>query len=399
MPKVDLTDRFCATIKTKANTDYFDAKTTGLGLRVTPTGVKAWSVIYTSPTTGKRARLSLGHYPATPLARARALAIEARGQVEAGQDPRTDDGATDSGMTVSMLAETYLKKHATGLRTSSEIERRMRVDVLPVIGTVKLADLHRRDAFRVIDRLNERGSPVSAEKAFRDLHAMVRWAVERGILDSDPLSGMKAPSASKARERFLTEDEIRLLWQAWPGVFPAPITLALKLALVTGQRIGEILGMTVEEIDFAKAIWTIPAERAKNGFEHTVPLTSMALEPIAEARSKAINGRLFMLDSVRVAQWIMRRRDVLPVKDWTAHDLRRSVCTHLAMMGFSPLVIGSVVNHRQVTKGGVTLAVYVRYDYAKEKREALDMWAERLSAIASGDASKIIPLRSVDAAR
>jgi hypothetical protein len=87
------------------------------------------------------------------------------------------------------------------------------------------------------------------------------------------------------------------------------------------------------------------------------------------------------------------------VQDWTAHDLRRSVCTHLAMMGFSPLVIGSVVNHRQVTKGGVTLGVYVQYDYAREKRQALEAWAERLSAIVSGDASKIIPLRPVDAAR
>jgi integrase len=397
MPKVDLTDRFCATIKAKANTDYFDAKTTGLGLRVTPTGVKAWSVIYTSPTTGKRARLSLGHYPATPLPRARALAIEARGQVEAGKDPRIIEDGTDDGMTVAMLVETYLKKHVTGLRTSGEIERRMRVDVLPVIGTVKLSDLHRRDAFRVIDRLNERGSPVSAEKAFRDLHAMVRWAVERGILDNDPLSGMKAPSASKARERFLSEDEIRALWEAWPSVFPAPITLALKFALVTGQRIGEILGMTLEEIDFPKAIWTIPAERAKNGSQHSVPLTGMAFDLIAEAKRSAINGRLFTLDTVRVAQWIMRRRDSLPVQDWTAHDLRRTVCTHLAMLGVSPLVIGAVVNHRSERRG-VTLSVYVRYDYAKGKREALDLWADRLAAIVTGDASKIIPMKRIDAA-
>ena len=61
-------------------------------------------------------------------------------------------------------------------------------------------------------------------------------------------------------------------------------------------------------------------------------------------------------------------------------------------MGFSPLVIGSVVNHRQVTKGGVTLGVYVQYDYAKEKREALDMWAARLAGIVAG-AATVLPLR------
>ena len=79
MPRLDLTDRFCATIKTKKLVDYFDAKTTGLGLRVSPTGVKAWSVMFTIPGSQKRARLSLGSYPATSLARARTLAIEARG--------------------------------------------------------------------------------------------------------------------------------------------------------------------------------------------------------------------------------------------------------------------------------------------------------------------------------
>ena len=61
--------------------DFFDSKTRGLNLRITPRGVKAWSVVFTSPKDGKRARLSLGSYPATPLAKARALAIEARGQL------------------------------------------------------------------------------------------------------------------------------------------------------------------------------------------------------------------------------------------------------------------------------------------------------------------------------
>ena len=46
MPKINLTDRFVATAKAKAKTDYFDSKTTGLGLRVSPSGVKAWSVMF-----------------------------------------------------------------------------------------------------------------------------------------------------------------------------------------------------------------------------------------------------------------------------------------------------------------------------------------------------------------
>ena len=115
MPKLELSDRFIATLKPQEiAADYFDSKAKGLNLRVTPTGVKAWSVMFTSPRDGKRARLSLGTYPATPLAKARTLAIEARGHVESGIDPRDLGKRSTAGpMTVAMLAESYLAKHAT----------------------------------------------------------------------------------------------------------------------------------------------------------------------------------------------------------------------------------------------------------------------------------------------
>jgi integrase len=394
--KVDLTDRFCATIKAEKTADFFDAKTKGLGLRVSPSGVKAWSVMFTVPGTQRRGRLSLGSYPATSLARARTLAIEAQGKVEQGIDPRaermprTAEGIDGGPVTVAMLAKIYLAKHGSKIKTGNELERRLRADVLPSIGNIKLADLHRRDVHRVVDRILERGAKASAKKAFSDLRAMIRWAVARGDLDHNPLDGMKPPIKSKPRERFLEADEIAALWQAWPGVLPAPVTLALKLALVTGQRIGEICGLTLEELDLPRAIWNLPPERTKNGTAHAVPLSGLALDLIAETRRSAIDGRLFRLDTQRLGNLLNQRRGSLPIRDWTAHDLRRSVCTHLAMLGVSPLVIGACVNHRTQTKSGVTLSTYVQYDFAREKREALDTWANRLAGIIGGDAAKVI---------
>ena len=146
--------------------------------------------------------------------------------------------------------------------------------------------------------------------------------------------------------------------------------------------------------DLPKALWTIPAERSKNGEQHKVPLSDMALELIAEARSTAINGKLINRSPDAIAQALnyALAHDKLPVSDWTAHDLRRTVCTHLAKMQFAPLHIGAVVNHRQVTKSGITLGVYVQCDYAKEKREALDAWADRLAGIVAGAAAKVLPL-------
>src|SRR5262245_44963785 len=91
MPQVSLTDRFVAGVKlAQLQTDFFDdnPKTRGLCLRVTSAGRKTWCLIFTSPKDGKRARMTLGGYPATSLARARTLAIEAHGHLDEGCDPR-----------------------------------------------------------------------------------------------------------------------------------------------------------------------------------------------------------------------------------------------------------------------------------------------------------------------
>ena len=97
--------------------------------------------MFTSPKDGKRARLSLGTYPATPLAQARTLALEARSHVEAGIDPRDMGKPTEAGaMTVAMLAQSYLEMHGAELRSRQELARKMHSDVLPVIGNMHIAD-------------------------------------------------------------------------------------------------------------------------------------------------------------------------------------------------------------------------------------------------------------------
>jgi Arm DNA-binding domain len=125
MPKLELNDRFIATMKAEGSAiDLFDAKTKGLNLRIVPSGVKTWFLVYTSPIDGKRARISLGHYPSTPLSRARTAAIETRGRVEAGEDPRSSPKA--AAMTVGDLAEIYIAKHCPTIKTGAELRRRLR---------------------------------------------------------------------------------------------------------------------------------------------------------------------------------------------------------------------------------------------------------------------------------
>src|SRR6516162_4232502 len=303
--RVLLTDRFCERAKsTSVQTDYFDENVSGLALRVSAKGVKAWTLHFTSPT-GKRARITLGRYPSTSLANARALALDAKAAVADGRDPR---GAGDE-MTVNDLAARYVEIHASGLRSADEIKRRIYRNIVPVIGNVKLSELHRRDATRVVDAVTKRNAPGEAMKCFEDLRGMLRWAVSRGDLDHNPIEGMKKPQGSKPRERVLSDDEIRALWNSLPQALARnpEHQRVIKLCLVTGQRVGEVAGMTRGELDLKHKLWRLPGERTKNAHPHTVPLSPLAIELIGNGDGEHIFPNSTY--SPAVSQIIYRHQD------------------------------------------------------------------------------------------
>jgi integrase len=297
-------------------------------------------------------------------------------------------------MIVADLIESYIAKHVRTLRSQKDRERHLRIDILPVIGGVKVAELHRRDVHRVLDAIIERGEPQSARAAFNVIRAMCRWALSRGDLDHNPVEGMEGPKPSMPSTRVLDDEEIRSLWREWRPVLGKQVDLILKLCLVTGQRSSEVAGMSTSELDLTKRVWTIPGSRTKNKHEHTVPLSDLAVELLKEALADAVDDRVFRLPPHRTNKYVTNYRAKFSVRKWSAHDLRRTLCTNLVRLGVSPLIVGHVVNHRGTTKAGMTLAVYVQYSFDKEKRDALDMWANRLAAIVSGDAAKVIPMWS-----
>lgn len=420
MPRVALTDRFCSTAKPMGTrTDYFDVTVHGLALRVTESGHRSWSYLFTSPRDDKRARATIGTYPATTLAAARAKALEARGYVEAGQDPRLVlAGQGVAGMTVTGLVDAYLADPVkAALRSKAEIERRLRKNVIPLIGAVKVGELHRRDLLTVTNAILRRGRKVEANRVFEDVRAMVRWAVRNGYLDANPLDIASKPDPeTKTRNRALNDDEIRTLWAGLPAALPRSLQCQriIKLCLVTGQRVGEVAGMMRTELSLAERKWTLPGSRTKNKHDHVVPLSDLALQIIKEASAEANdNAAIFpcgtgALSPVAVARTILRANEIsddrplgrFGIAPWSAHDLRRTALTRMAGLGVAPLVLGHVANHRTTTRAGVTLAVYNRYDYEKEKRAALDLWASRIEAICGGPgAATIVPLRRRRAGR
>lgn len=399
MPQRELTDRFCQSVKVKSGRkeDHFDTTVRGLCLRVTANGAKAFFLVYTKPADGKRAWLKLGTYPDLGLAKARKNAREGRGAIGEGKDPISEKRALAAGQTVKDLVENYITRHASTKRSADEIARMLRKDVSERIGAVRLSELHRRDLTKCIDAVQDRGAHVAAARLFANLRAMIRWARGRGDLDTNLMEGMPRPAESKERDRFLTADEIRAMWGALPGADMRESTRRiLRLCLITGQRVGEVAGMTRNEIDLEKAVWTIPAARSKNAREHSVPLSKMAvaiirlqmadMAALSKRKRRAVSKWIFpgpgaraAIANAAVAKAVARQE--WPISHFTPHDLRRTAATHMEMDGISPFVIGHVLNHASVTKATVTSRHYAKYTYDSEKRAALDTWADRLCSI------------------
>jgi integrase len=405
MPTVALTDRFVQSAKTTLiQEDFFDenAKTRGLFLRVSRAGRKTWGLFYSRPGDGKRARINFGTYPTISLAKARTYALEAHQSLEGGRDPR-DVAAEQAAkaLTVAGLIDKWLEQHARPeLRSAAEIERRLAKNVTPHVGTVKITNITKAHMTQAVDTVLERGRRTEARCVFEDFRAVVRWAVGKGLLANNPFEGMKAPNGGGPRTRTLSHAEIKTVWNGLPTVLARSKTCQriVRLCLLTGQRLGEVAGMERSEMDLAGRTWTIPKERSKNKRAHEVPLSDAAVGVIEEALADIGKEDRWLFPAkdgegslaIEVVDKTIKRA-LQPDEDhplgrfgvapFTPHDCRRTVLNELAKMGTMPIVIGAVANHLSVTKANVTFANYVHYDYAKEKREALDAWAQRLVGI------------------
>jgi len=197
----------------------------------------------------------------------------------------------------------------------------------------------------------------------------------------------------------LSRDELRELWTALhdadtknpDGTPKRQLSQTLKdsliVMLLTAQRRGEICTMRWQDVDLTTAWWTIPAESSKNADPHRVPLTPRAVE-ILRRRSEAENrDSRYVFSNYRATCVVDRAKKAAAFlcKGWVsfhfrAHDLRRTAASYMGEAGVDRFHIAHVLNHRSATHNTVT-AIYDRYRYDKEKRAALEKWAEVLTKI------------------
>jgi integrase len=429
MPRHAKTDLTTAFVKSAAavngkRTDYSDALCRGLTLRVSPDGMRTFSFRY-QDAAGRSMRLRLGDFPALSLAKAREAAYAARAKVGLGGDPQREKQAQRAAAkaqrvrTVAELIDDYLAAAEKRNRASTVLLNKQRLDshVRPRLGALHVEDVTKGDVLKLMADLERKGHAVTANRCLSLVGLLYRHA--RRSLDmklDNPGEGIER-YPEQSRERTLSDEELHALWGALddPTNAPAAISplmaIALKLCAVTLQRANEVAGMHDREIDTAQKTWLIPAERAKNGRAHLVPLSPLAIELIEEARR--IRGRrekpALLFASPRDVSQPFQRHAVtramsrlcfkLRIDDAGPHDLRRTGATALTSerIGVPRFHVSAVLGHLG-EMGGVT-SVYDRHAYVNEKRRALDAWALLLRSIVTSTErpSNIVAMESARA--
>jgi integrase len=395
LPKIDSQIRRLQPIGDVAQTEYRDESSPGLSLIVGKKR-KTWSLTYTT-TEGRRRRVSLGLYPDVSLANARRKAEDIRAAVRQNADPQAAKRAYKASRTVAEVADDYLRLYAVVQKTTAEFDRYViEKDLKPAIGAMKVVDVTRRHIQEVLRRPLERGSGTMANRTLEIVRKLFSWAVEQGHIDTNPAEGISKPTKERPRSRSLSDDELKIVWQALDGL-SVQSRAAIKLLILTGQRLMDVVGAKWSEIDFERALWTLPAHdpgrSKKRDAPHLVPLSTPALTILADLKVQSAGPNVFTgkrrLDAGGeatrgiVAQAKVRLDEILTdMEPWRVHDLRRTVRTGLSALGLAPHVSELVIGH---SVGGF-VKVYDRYQYLTEKRDALNRWADHVAMVVGEDA-------------
>jgi integrase len=402
-----------------------DGLLVGFYLVVQPSGSKSFAVRYRY--AGQPRKLTLGAFPALSLEVARDLGGKALRAAAEGRDPATEKQAAKSDAKKAEteairtrrdlyenVAREFIERHAMKSNRASTWRETARIlglrpapdnpsqlvdiggDVMSAWRGRRIQEVSKRDIIALLDGVNDRGSPIMANRVLSAVRKLFNWCVSRDVLQVSPCTLVSPPAPERSRDRVLDDDELRKVWSAaeaegWPF---GPL---VKLLILTGQRVSEVGGMRWDEINKDQKLWTLAAERVKNGVRHEVPLSDAAIAIIGTLphikttkgfvfttrRDAAVSGFSRAKDSLDVAVATTLPHGAKELDPWTFHDLRRTMASGMARLGIQIPVIEKILNHSSGTFRGI-VGVYQRHSYSEEKRKALDVWAAFVQSVVAG---------------
>lgn len=399
----------------KSELIVFDDREPGFGVRIRAGGKRVWICQYR--VAGKQRRVTIALVSALTAAKARDRAKAIKAGVTLGSDPQGERLAEKERAKTTLLGivESYLQHLERRVKASAM--KQSSLDATERYLRNHCAKLHERPAHAVTRReiaerlaaIASENGPISANRARAALSSLFTWAMKEGLLDTlqaNPVALTNKPADERHRDRVLSHAELREIWQHSRDDDFGRIT---KLLMLTAQRRDEVANMARSELSIERALWSIPAQRTKNGIMHDVPFSPAALEVIQSVPEPAVRegerprDLIFGAGKGGFSGWSRSKADLdtriaasrakaateagaepVEVPHWTLHDLRRTADTLMnEELGIQPHVTEAILNHvssQESGKKGVA-KVYNRSKYAAEKRAALDAWAAHVAGI------------------
>ena len=391
-PRTGFTTAWLDNVKPKSKRlEYADAGCRGLRLRVEPTGRKTFVWYYR--TGGKNRVLTLGRYgtgeDCISLKAARRALQQAKEKHVDGVSPAPP---ADTPTTVEELAEIFYARRILPHRKVPEVVRMiLDNDIIPKLGKKKLATLSAPVIAAMIEQVVDRGARTHAGKVLAIVKQMFRFAEARGWIDRNPAYALDKKDLSivdNVRDRHLSAAEIQALWQALDNYerLSMQVKLGLQVLLLTGVRTAELLLAKWEHV--RKDEWFIPEANSKTT-AWTVPIVPAVASVLGDLREIAdyfgsdwvlASDTGGPLDDKALARAIRRLREktddngelLLDIPDFTPHDFRRTLRTHLEDLGVQPYVAEKCLNHSL----GRIERTYNRNELLEQRRDALQKWTD-----------------------
>jgi integrase len=355
-----LSDRFAATVTPTDKTErYFDAdprSPRGLLLRVTSAGAKAWALRYRVADTRQARELTIGDVRSWRIAQVRQRCHELRREIDAGGDPLGDREERREAATVADLVERFIVEAmpSRAPRTQAEYRAMLRDWILPAIGNRKVEAVRREDIERLHRKITEAGKERRANSVKSLCSTLFAQAIVWRMRDDNPTTNVKG-NAEHGRERYLAAEEVTRLYavlERWRSRQPDSVDIVV-LALLTGARRGELLGMRWADVDLTAGagVWTKPPASTKQRRLHRTPLSQDAVVVLRRRRDAAHGDEFVFRDrgakthSNRFEDHWREMRAEAGLTDVRFHDLRHSFASHLAAAGLSLPIIGAMLGH------------------------------------------------------
>lgn len=407
-----LTDAKARTAKPAAK-PYKLADAEGLYLLVSPNGSRLWRWKYR--IDGKENVYALGEYPETGIADARKARDAARVLVRQGIHPshhrrsRQALQAVENANTFEAVAREWIWKKAPGWSPYylKQVEMFMGADVFPYVGALPIRNVTAAHLLEIVHRIEKRGAASVALLVRQWCSAVFRYAVATLRADADPAAALKgAVSRPKVQHRKpLARADIPRFVAALEtyGGYRTTV-IALRLAMLTFVRPGELRAAEWTEFDLERAEWRIPAERMKMREAHIVPLSRQALELLKELQTLS-GGQRWLFPNYRRPRTCMTATTLNRALErmgfngrdtvgFSAHGFRATASTILNELGYRPDVIERQLAHKERNK---VRASYNRAEYLAERAAMMQAWADLTDEMAK-PAGNVVPGRFGQAA-